>query len=58
METDPVCGMSVNPGTAAAKSVYEGQTYHFCSPVCKSLFEREPEKYLGSEKPAAHEEHR
>lgn len=58
MEIDPVCGMEVNPGTAAAKSVYKGQTYYFCSLGCKSLFDREPEKYLGREKPHTHEEHK
>lgn len=29
---DPVCGMTVDPATAAGKFDYEGQTYYFCSP--------------------------
>lgn len=41
---DPVCGMSVNKDVAL-RSTYQGETYYFCSPLCKSLFEREPEKY-------------
>jgi YHS domain-containing protein len=46
MATDPVCKMSVDPATAAARSVYKGQTYYFCAVGCKQKFDREPEKYL------------
>jgi Cu+-exporting ATPase len=44
---DPVCGMDVEEGTAAGKSVYKGQTYYFCSTGCKAAFDKDPEKYLG-----------
>lgn len=44
---DPVCGMMVEEGSAAATSTYRGQTYYFCSPGCKASFDKEPEKYLG-----------
>ena len=44
---DPVCGMMVDPETAPAKSEYKGQTYYFCCPVCKTSFDKDPEKYLG-----------
>lgn len=44
--TDPVCGMSVDPATAPAKTEYQGQTYYFCAPGCKKAFEKEPDKYL------------
>lgn len=50
MEKDPVCGMDVDPKTAAGKSEYQGKTYYFCSPGCKHSFDKDPEKYLG--KPA------
>lgn len=46
MEKDPVCGMMVDPKTAAAKSDYEGKTYYFCSKGCKVSFDKEPQKYL------------
>jgi len=46
MMKDPVCGMDVDPKTAAGKSEYKGQTYYFCSSGCKRAFDREPEKYL------------
>ena len=45
MEKDPVCGMSVDSRNAAASIQYKGKTYHFCSKMCKTMFEREPEKY-------------
>ncbi|MDF1515599.1 MAG: YHS domain-containing protein [Anaerolineae bacterium] len=43
---DPVCGMTVEPETAAAKTEYQGTTYYFCAPGCKVAFEKQPEKYL------------
>jgi len=46
MAKDPVCGMEVDPKTAAAKSEYKGQTYYFCAPGCKVAFEEDPQKYL------------
>jgi YHS domain-containing protein len=48
MEKDPVCGMDVDPNTAAGKSEYNGQTYYFCSPGCKRDFDKEPDKYVGN----------
>jgi Cu+-exporting ATPase len=47
---DPVCGMTVNPATAAGKAEYQGGTYYFCNPGCEARFRASPEKYLG-EKP-------
>ncbi|MGK7310965.1 MAG: YHS domain-containing protein [Candidatus Longimicrobiales bacterium M2_2A_002] len=44
--TDPVCGMNVDPKTAAAEVEYEGKTYHFCSEGCRKSFEEDPERYL------------
>ncbi|MBU0702428.1 MAG: YHS domain-containing protein [Chloroflexi bacterium] len=46
MTKDPVCGMTVEPETAADKAEYKGQTYYFCCPGCKAAFEKNPEKYL------------
>lgn len=45
MIKDPVCGMTINPQHAVSVQ-YGGKTYYFCSQMCKTLFEREPEKYL------------
>jgi YHS domain-containing protein len=43
---DPVCGMEIDPQTAAGTSEYQGQTYYFCAPGCKRSFDKDPEKYL------------
>jgi YHS domain-containing protein len=45
MVKDPVCGMNVDEGKAAATAVYRGQTYHFCSQGCKATFDKAPGKY-------------
>jgi P-type Cu+ transporter len=44
---DPVCGMSVNPASAAARRRHGGETYLFCSKHCAQKFEATPESYLG-----------
>jgi YHS domain-containing protein len=46
LETDPVCGMTVNKAFAHAQMEYGGQTYYFCLPECRSRFAENPEKYL------------
>jgi len=46
MERDPVCGMNVDPNTAAAKVEHAGKTYYFCAPGCTKRFQQAPEKYL------------
>jgi Cu+-exporting ATPase len=35
---DPVCGMNVVPAHAAATTMHEGRTYHFCSARCRDQF--------------------
>ena len=42
---DPVCGMMVDPATAAGQSEYHGKTYYFCAEVCKQKFDARPELY-------------
>ena len=48
MVKDLVCGMEVDPKTAAGKTEYKGQTYYFCSPGCKKAFDKDPEKYVSA----------
>jgi Cu+-exporting ATPase len=43
---DPVCGMTVNPGTAAGSVEHKGQTYYFCSKSCVARFQQDPDRYL------------
>jgi Cu+-exporting ATPase len=45
---DPVCGMTVDPATAAGKFDYEGKTYYFCCPNCLRKFSAAPQGYLNS----------
>jgi Cu+-exporting ATPase len=46
MAVDPVCKMTVDENKAAGKSEYHGKTYYFCAAVCKTRFDREPEKFV------------
>jgi Cu+-exporting ATPase len=46
METDPVCGMSVDPDEAEAAWDHEGVTYYFCSVGCFERFRKDPVRYL------------
>jgi len=43
---DPVCGMTVDPGTAAGKVEHAGKTYYFCSMRCTGRFSKEPAKFI------------
>src|SRR5262245_35765579 len=43
---DPVCGMTVDPRTAAGSFVHRGRTYWFCSTGCLERFRADPERYL------------
>ncbi len=40
---DPVCGMAVDPATAAAKTCYNGIELYFCSEGCRNQFESAPQ---------------
>jgi len=44
--TDPVCLMKVEKAKNTLKYEYRGETYYFCSEICKEQFKKEPEKYL------------
>jgi YHS domain-containing protein len=57
MAIDPVCDMEVDEKTAQWKSEYQGKTYYFCSPGCKSSFDKDPQKYLGQAPSHGEHEH-
>jgi Cu+-exporting ATPase len=44
---DPVCGMEVEPHSAAGSYEHAGQTYYFCNAHCLEKFRAEPTKYAG-----------
>jgi Cu+-exporting ATPase len=42
---DPVCGMTVDP-SSPLRWDYQGSTYFFCSPGCRTKFQANPEFFL------------
>ena len=42
---DPVCGMMIDPATAAAKRTYDGRDFYFCGMGCAKAFDSNPEDY-------------
>jgi Cu+-exporting ATPase len=50
LETDPVCGMTVDPSKGKPSCEYEGKTYYFCCEGCLKKFRDHPVKYLEKEK--------
>ena len=43
---DPVCGMMVDPLSAAGTYDHAGTTYYFCHPRCEERFRSDPDGYL------------
>ncbi len=43
---DPICGMTVEPETAAGNFEFEGETYYFCAESCLNKFRQNPKQYL------------
>ncbi|MBI2237875.1 MAG: heavy metal translocating P-type ATPase [Actinobacteria bacterium] len=37
--TDPICGMSIGPASAAETRMRDGDTVYFCSPMCAGRFD-------------------
>ena len=56
MAIDPICGMTVDPNSAAATHEHNGQTYHFCSQNCLAKFREKPDKFV--KQPHEHSGHR
>ncbi len=52
-QTDPVCGMNVNPETAKHKTIYQKENYYFCAENCLTKFKADPEKYLSPQEEKA-----
>ncbi|MGC1209334.1 MAG: heavy metal translocating P-type ATPase, partial [Ornithinimicrobium sp.] len=46
--TDPVCGMSVDPASAAASAKHDGHTYYFCSTHCAESFKTDPADFASA----------
>ncbi len=50
-QTDPVCGMQVDPTRSGDSSEHAGEKYYFCCSGCKSKFDKDPNAYLGPDRP-------
>ena len=48
---DPVCGMTVDPRSAAGSHEYNGTNYYFCSKSCLQKFQQDPESFLQKSTP-------
>jgi len=46
---DPVCGMTVDPASAADTVDHDGETYHFCCRGCADSFAADPDEYLDAD---------
>lgn len=46
MPRDPVCGMEVDPASAADTVEFNGTEYHFCSAPCAKKFRADPSAYV------------
>jgi P-type Cu+ transporter len=46
--TDPVCGMTVDPSTAAASVEHQDRTYYFCLKGCAASFNADPDQYASA----------
>lgn len=44
-DKDPVCGMDVTPASASATTIYDEQTYYFCSKTCQLKFNATPHAF-------------
>ena len=51
--TDPVCGMKVDPASAAGSHEHAGVMYYFCGKHCLAAFKADPPKYLVKSAPPA-----
>jgi Cu+-exporting ATPase len=49
---DPICGMDVDPATAAGSDIHDGQTYYFCSAHCLAEFRANPTRHIQPPPPA------
>jgi Cu+-exporting ATPase len=46
METDPVCGMEVDPAASSLSLEHDGTTYWFCGKGCLLEFRDDPQTFL------------
>jgi len=52
MAIDPICKMEVDEKTAKHTSDFKGTKYYFCAAGCKTMFDKNPGKYLEIKPPS------
>lgn len=45
---DPICGMTIESGTAAGQTPHDGRIFYFCSAQCKLQFDADPSRHAGN----------
>jgi YHS domain-containing protein len=48
MVTDPVCGTKLDASQAEAQTIYQDQTFYFCSTDCRRTFEENPKEFVNA----------
>ncbi|GAC1536834.1 MAG: hypothetical protein NVS3B12_20220 [Acidimicrobiales bacterium] len=51
-DTDPVCGMTVDPATAAAHRTHDDTEVFFCGSACANRFDANPAAFTFSTHPS------
>ena len=54
---DPICGMKIDPATAAATREHDGTTFYFCSLGCAETFDSDPHRYGRGQTHSSHHGH-
>jgi adenylate cyclase len=47
-ETDPVCGLHLNPDDVATRVTWHGVPYAFCCDICKNAFAENPARFVAA----------
>ena len=47
IQTDPVCGIQLEPSRTTATSEHAGKMHHFCCHGCKAQFDENPDGFVG-----------
>lgn len=54
---DPICGMRIDPATAAATREHDGNTFYFCSQGCAETFDTDPHRHGHGQAHSSHHGH-
>jgi adenylate cyclase len=49
-ETDPVCGLLLDPNDVPMRTTWRGKTFAFCCDICKEAFDEDPRRFASAHK--------